>query len=426
MAAPVQHEGRAVTHPTTIRLHPSHVRAALLAAQGLPTMLSTPATKADILAAIRRMHLLQIDTIHVVARSPYFVLWSRVGDYPAHWLDELLAEGKLFEYWAHAACFIPIEDFPLYRRKMLGDNFPALRWSLHWLEAHRSLADDLLAHIHHKGPVRSADFKRSNGPGSGWWDWKEEKEALEALLTTGELMVARRHNFQRIYDLRGRVLPGWDDAQMLTPDAAERQWALRAVEALGVAKPAWVAPYFYRPKAETTRVLKELVTTGALDQVEVAGWRTPGLVHPANRTLVAEIAQGARPAVLPTLLSPFDPIVSDRARALELFGFDYQIECYTPAAKRRYGYFTLPILYQNGLVGRLDAKAHRQSKLFEVRALHLEPGVVIDAALLEALASVLRRCAAWHATPEVVVRQSDPPEAAELVNRQLAAASSRT
>jgi uncharacterized protein YcaQ len=234
-------------------------------------------------------------------------------------------------------------------------------------------------------------------------------------------MVARRHNFQRFYDLRERVLPGWDDAATLPPAEAERQWALTAVQALGVAKPEWVAPYFYRPKIPTVKLIKELTDTGALDQVDVTGWRTPGLVHPANRTLVAEIAQGAQPVALTTLLSPFDPVVSDRARALDLFGFDYQIECYTPAARRKYGYFTLPILYRNGLIGRLDAKAHRQAKLFEVRALHLEPGVALDDELLNALAAMLQRCAAWHETPEVVVRHAAPPEVAELVNDRLVA-----
>jgi uncharacterized protein YcaQ len=304
---------------------------------------------------------------------------------------------------------------------MQGDNSPALRWSLQWLATHRALADELLAHIRANGPARSADFVRTNGQGSGWWDWKEEKQGLEALFYTGELMIARRHNFQRLYDLRERVLPSWDDAQMLTPAEAETQWALRAVQALGVAKPEWVAPYFYRPKTQMARLLKELTASGSLDQVDVTGWRTPGLLHPANRALVTEIAQGARPVALTTFLSPFDPVVWDRARALDLFGFDYRIECYTPAAKRQYGYFTLPILHQNGLIGRLDAKAHRQTKLFEVRALHLEPEVPLDDELLDALTAALQRCAAWHGTPEIVVRQAAPPALAELVNHRLAA-----
>lgn len=404
-------------------LTPRAVRAALLAAQGLPTVLPATPTKADLLTAIRRMQFLQIDTISVVARSPYLVLWSRLGDYPLRWLDDLLAEGKLFEYWAHAACFLPIEDYPLYRGKMLGDNIPALRWSRKWVADNQELVENLLAHIRDHGPVRSADFQRTGAPGSGWWDWKEEKNALEAMFYIGDLMIAERRSFQRVYDLRERVLPGWDDTRALSLAEAEAQWALRAVQVLGVAKPEWVAPIFYRKKTTVIKVLQELVATGALDQVNVEGWDVPGLVHPANRKLVARLAGGGEHLALTTLLSPFDPLVSDRDRALGLFGFDYRIECYTPAAKRQYGYFTLPILHDNALVGRLDAKAHRQAKRFEVRDLYLEPGVVVDDPLVDALAGLFQRCAAWHGTPEVVVQRTVPGDLAALLNRRLAATS---
>lgn len=396
------------------------VRAALLAAQGLPTALPAMPTKADLLAAIGRMQFLQIDTISVVARSPYLVLWSRVGDYPLRWLDDLLADGKLFEYWAHAACFLPIEDYPLYRGKMLNDDTSALRWCRQWLADHRAFADGLVGHIRDHGPVRSADFKRTGAPSSGWWDWKEEKNALEAMFYVGDLMIAERRSFQRVYDLRERVLPDWDDALALSLAEAEVQWALRAVQVLGVAKPEWVAPIFYRKQTTVVKLLKELVAAGVLDQVNVQGWSVPGLVHSANRELVAALADGAQHVARTTLLSPFDPLVSDRARALDLFGFDYRIECYTPAAKRRYGYFTLPILYDNALVGRLDAKAHRQAKRFEVRDLYLEPGVVVDDPLIDALAGTLVRCATWHSTPEVVVQRAVPDELAGLLNRRLA------
>jgi uncharacterized protein YcaQ len=194
------------------------------------------------------------------------------------------------------------------------------------------------------------------------------------------------------------------------------------VKALGVAKPEWVATYFYRPKTPMYKLLKQLAALGTLHALEVDGWRTPGYVHSDNLAILTKLVDGMHPTTLTTLLSPFDPIVFDRARALELFGFDYRIECYTPAAKRRYGYFTLPILYQNGLVGRLDAKAYRQTKVFEVRALHLEPGITVDDELLDSLATLLRRCANWHGTPEVVVRRSEPSFVADLVNRRLAAA----
>jgi uncharacterized protein YcaQ len=245
--------------------------------------------------------------------------------------------------------------------------------------------------------------------------------ALEMLFMAGELMIARRHNFQRIYDLRERVVPSWDDLQAPSREETRREFALAAVQALGIAPASWVADYFRTKKTETVALVRRLAHEGALHPVEVEGWSEPGYIHAANLRLVDRVAAGQVPLERTTLLSPFDPLVWDRARALALFGFDYRIECYTPAAKRRYGYFTLPILRRGELVGRLDPKAHRKEKIFEVKALHLEPWVTPDEALAADIAGALRECAAWHGTPEVVVRAADPPEFAELVRQALKA-----
>src|SRR5918998_6263991 len=169
-------------------------RTLLLAAQGLDSRPRRPATKDDVLDAVRRMGVLQIDSISVVARSPYLVLWSRIGAYDLTWLDELLAEGKVFEYWSHAACFIPIEDYGLYRRLML-DKTDKTRV---WMEAHPDALKHVMGHIRKKGPVRSAEFARTDGKAGGWWEWKPEKRALEHLFAAGELMISRRENFHRV------------------------------------------------------------------------------------------------------------------------------------------------------------------------------------------------------------------------------------
>jgi uncharacterized protein len=407
---------------TEIRLSQDAARVLLLAAQGLDRRPRRKAAKADVLAAIRRMGALQIDTIHVVARSPYLVLWSRLGAYEPRWLDELLAERAVFEYWAHEACFLPIEDYPLYRHRMLDPHSMGWKYSHGWIEKHPEQAERVLRAVREGGPVRSADFERRDGKGTpGWWGWKPEKRALESLLTAGELMIARRENFQRVYDLRQRVLPDWDDARVPPHDQAQRALALKAVRALGVARAKWVADYFRMAKRETPAVVRALADEGALLAVEVEGWKEPGYVHPENRALARAAAAGEVRPTLTTLLSPFDPLVWDRARAMELFGFDYRLECYTPAPKRRYGYFTLPILRRGALVGRLDPKAHRKEGVFEVKALYLEPGVRITRGLLADVAGALRECAAWHGTPEVVVRRSDPPETAGLLMDQIAA-----
>ncbi len=411
-----------------LELTPAAVRAVLLAAQGLLIPSPPAPQKADVLAAIRRMAALQIDSISVVARSPYLVLWSRLGHYDPRRLDELLAEGALFEYWAHAACFLPIEDYGLYRRQMLDD-----RPKTHaWVVEHPAEVATVLDRIVAQGGTRSAEFVRTDGRKSGtWWDWKPEKQTLERLFDIGTLMVARREGFQRVYDLRERVLPGWDDAQLPTAAEVRRALTLKAVRALGVAAAHWVPGYFYIPKGaggqflskrNSGQFLETLADEGALARVQVSGWKGAAYIHPDNVALAEQAAAGLLQPSVTSLLSPFDPVIADRARLLELFGFAYRIEVYTPAAKRQYGYYTLPILHRGAIVGRLDPKAHRQSGLFEIRAVHLEPGIPITDELVTDLAATLRACAAWHQTPQVVVRRSDPPALAELLNAALESA----
>ncbi len=392
------------------------VRGLMIAAQGLQQSPPASATKADVRQIVRQMHVLQIDTIHVVARSPYLVLWSRLGDYNPRWLEDLLTEGALFEYWSHAACFLPVEDYPLYRRFMLN----RMTWNekgwQRWLLEHDELVKKLLAHIRENGPVRSSDFQRTDGQKAGWWNWKEEKTALEGLWLKGELMVKQRHNFQRIYDLRERVLPDWDDSQTPSLDAIHETFVLNTVKALGVTKAAWIADYFRMSKKDAQSVIEKLAKRGEIQPVQVEGWNVPGYFHPDQRAAIEAAAGGEVPTSRTTLLSPFDPLVWDRGRALDLFSFDYKIEVYTPAPKRKYGYFTLPILYNNRLIGRLDPKAHRKEGIFEVKAVHLEPGVVVDDALISALKSTLKACAAWHKTPQVVVRDAAEPGLAQRLS----------
>ncbi|HEX7049749.1 MAG TPA: crosslink repair DNA glycosylase YcaQ family protein [Longimicrobiales bacterium] len=408
-----------MTGSAPLHLSARAARLLLLAAQGLDRRPRRRARKPDVLAAIRRMGALQIDTIHVVARSPYLVLWSRLGPYEPGWLDALLAEGALFEYWAHEACFLPIEDYPLYRHRMLDPSGMGWKYSHEWVEEHREAVDRLLAHVRAHGPVRSADFERTDGQGGGWWGWKTEKRALEMLFTSGELMVARRHNFQRVYDLRERVLPSWDDAQLPSRDAVARTLALRAVHALGVTTARWAADYFRTPRRETAALVARLGAEGALVRAEVEGWQEPAYVHPERVELARRAADGGIRATHTTLLSPFDPVVWDRDRAKAIFDFDYRLECYTPAPKRRYGYFVLPILRRGALVGRLDAKAHRREGIFEVRALFLEPHTRVTDRLLADLAGALLGCAAWHGTPDVVIRRTEPGALADALRRAL-------
>jgi hypothetical protein len=387
----------------------SAARTLHLAAQGLLTPPRRKAVKADVLDSIRRMAQLQIDTIHVVARSPYLVLFSRLGAYPQQWLDEHLAEGKLFEYWSHEACFVPTEDYGLLRHRMLDPSGMGWKYAGEWHKKHRKDIEKLLAHIRATGPVRSADFVREAGKSNGWWDWKPEKRHLEVLFAIGQLMVAERRNFHRVYDLTERVLPDWDDARDL-PQAhtVTAEVLRRTCRALGVARADWVADYYRLPRRPYRDELHALADEGELIPVQVEGWKQDTFVHHDFASILDDAASGKLASTVTTVLSPFDPVVWDRKRAAALFDFDYAIECYMPAAKRKYGYFVLPLLSRGRLVGRVDAKAHRAQRVFELKSLHIEPGVRLSARLAGDLRRALQRCADWHDTPQLAITSAPP------------------
>jgi uncharacterized protein YcaQ len=383
------------------------VRGLMIAAQGLDDRPKPRPTKKAVRSIIRQMHILQIDSINVIARSHQLVLWSRLGDFQPRWLEDLLEEGALFEYWSRAA------SFHLHYGWLGGR-------AHQWLAEHPAVATAMLNHVRAHGETRSSDFERTDGQKTGWFNWKEEKIALEYLFYAGELMVRKRHNFQRIYDLRERVLADFEELPATSADVsradAHDQFVLNTMQALGVTKAEWLGNYFGLNKTDVKAALKRLEAGRRLMTVEVEGWKAPGYIHADDRKQVEAAAKGEIPRSKTTFLSPFDPLVWDRQRALDLFNFDYKIEVYTPAAKRKYGYFTLPILYNNALIGRIDPKAHRKEGIFEVKALHLEPGVVVDDALVAEVKSALRACAAWHKTPQVVVRSVTKPGLAKRLS----------
>ncbi|HET7267876.1 MAG TPA: crosslink repair DNA glycosylase YcaQ family protein [Oleiagrimonas sp.] len=392
-----------------IELTVAQARVLHLAVQGLLHKPRTQPSPEAVMQAIARTQLLQIDTIHVVARSPYLVLYSRLGGYPMVWLDELLASGQLAECWAHEACFVSATDYPLHRAaRPLREGHWAARRARQMAAQYPREMDRLLEHVREHGPVRSADFNRRRSAESGWWDWKPEKRWLEAWFALGELMVARRDRFQRVYDLaervRARHAPGSEPA---SPADARRCMLARSIQALGIAKAGWIADYFRLAKVVRDE-LDALCADGEILRVGVRGWDQPAYVHHTHAGLLDHVADGRMRATHTTLLSPFDPVVWDRRRARELFGFEYTLECYLPAPKRRYGYFVLPILHRGRLVGRLDAKAHRGDGVFEVKSIHLESDVELSATLLAALATAISSCARWHDTPCVRIGGTQP------------------
>ena len=374
----------------------------MLASLGLRTPPRRKAGKADLLTTIRQIHNLQIDTISVVARAHQHILWSRLGSYQTNWLEELHSEGQLFEYFSHAVCLLPIEDYPLFRALML-EKFIGWDNIRDWGEKNADTLEQILSHIQQNGAARSSDFVSKQSRGK-WWDWKVEKVALEHLYYRGDLMIARRESFQRVYDLRERVLPSWEDTQAPEYSIAVKELTRKAIKALGIASNTWAANYFYIKKAETAAAIAELQAEGAILPVRIEGVKGgPFFVYVENEALLEAVQSEQLPAEHTTILSPFDPLVSDRGRTRDLFDFDYSIECYTPAPKRKYGYFVLPILHRGRLIGRLDAKAWRKEGRLQVISLYLEPGIPVSAGLTRELAKTLRAYASWQGLSKVLI-----------------------
>jgi uncharacterized protein YcaQ len=379
-------------------------RRIALAAQGFgqprPTGL---VTARHIRRTVDQMGILQLDSVNVLSRSHYLPVFARLGPYPRDVLDRLTGHtaGKLqreyVEYWAHEASLIPLATHPLLRWRMAKASQDA--WgSVRRLAAEQpQLIDEVRALVARDGPIRSNETGVERAPKlpGAMWNWHDGKVALEYLFYAGEVGAARRVNFERYYDLIERVLPrAILDQPTPTPADAQRELVRIAARAYGIATEPDLGDYFRLPRAESKLRVAELVEQGELIPTAVRGWTAPAYLWATAR----------RPRVLPAraLLSPFDPLIWFRDRALRLFGFHYRIEIYTPAAQRKHGYYVLPFLLGEDLVARVDLKADRQRGVLLVQSAWLEPG--FDGALVASnLASSLLELAHWLELTDVVV-----------------------
>jgi uncharacterized protein YcaQ len=372
-----------------------------LAAQGLLKKSRRRPKPGDILSTIQRMSLLQIDTINVVARSPYLVLFSRLGSYPSQWLDEALSRGDLMEYWAHEACFLPRSDFSLIRHRMLSPDKMGWKYRQEWMVEHAAEIELLIEHIQQNGPVRSADFEHPRKGASGWWEWKPHKRHLEGLFTAGKVMVIGRHNFQRIYDLTSRVMPHWDDERdLIVQEQAEELMLQNSARSLGIFRGQWLADYYRLRQPSLPALLARWQEEGLIIPVDVEGLGAMWL-HADLQPLLEDAQVGKLTATHSAVLSPFDPVVWDRKRAEQLFDFTYRLECYTPAPKRQFGYFVLPLLHQGKLVGRMDSKMHRKTGVLEIFAVYLQDGVRVSQTLEKGLTQAINDFARWQGAGRV-------------------------
>jgi uncharacterized protein YcaQ len=382
-----------VTRP---ELPAAAARRIALAAQGFGVPgPAGPITARHIRKVVNTMGLLQLDSVNVLSRSHYLPVYARLGPYPREILDRLTAHnaGKVtreyIEYWAHEASLVPLATHPLLRWRMARAADEA--WgSIQRIGREKpQLLDDVRQMVRLHGPIRSNDLgmdRAEKKPGQ-MWNWHEGKMALEYLFWAGEIGAARRINFERHYDLIERVVPAHIRALASPSQAdAQRELVRIAARAYGVATEPDLGDYFRLPRAESKVRVAELVESGELRPVTVQGWNAPAYLWPAARK--------PRKMQARALLSPFDPLIWYRDRALRLFGFHYRIEIYTPAAQRRHGYYVLPFLLGDTLVARVDLKADRQAGVLRVQSAWVEPDVEADY-VAEQLAEELVQLAKW-------------------------------
>ena len=384
----------------TAQLTNGQARRIALAAQGLGRRPSGPVTMRHLQGVLDRVAQFQIDSVNVAVRAHYMPLFARLGPYDRTLLERAgnAAPRRVFEFWGHAASLIDVNLQPALRFRMAAHADRPWRAMQRILAEQPELPAKVMGQIAERGPLtaREVDHEQEPTPG-GWWNWSEVKSALEWLFYTGELTSAGRNSqFERRYDLPARVLPA---PVLATPTPTVEQSRLqlvrRAAQALGVGTETCLADYFRTDRAGTRQAVATLVANGELEPVGIRGWNRPTyLWHEAARP---------RKLVVDALVSPFDSLVFERRRLLDLFGIHYRIGLYTPVEQRVHGYYVYLFVMDDGIAARVDLKADRATSTLQVQASWLEPGAP-ESETASRLAAELRRMADWLRLAEVAVR----------------------
>lgn len=335
-----------------------------LESQGLLHLSPFGKGKKAVLNALEHLGYLQIDTLSIVERAHHHTLWTRIPDYKTEYLDELVKERKVFEYWFHAASYLPMRDFRFSLPKMLD----VKQNEKHYYNAEPKVMQYVMDTIRAEGPKKARDFENESKKPGSWWNWKPTKIALERLFLQGDLMVSERKGMQKTYDISERVLPKDIDLTVPSPFEFADYLVKTYLRAYGFTT---VKQITHLKTGETIRknvneVLHSMLEQGIIQKVEIQGYP---IIFIQKDLIEKEIKKSDLNS---RILSPFDNSIIHRERIKHFFNFDYRIECYTPKEKRQYGYFCLPILFGNQLIGRVDCKAHRKEKQLEIIHLYIE------------------------------------------------------
>jgi uncharacterized protein YcaQ len=390
---------------SSVHLSAADARRAALAALGLAERKPVRADIRHVRATAARLGAIQIDSVNVLARAHYLPTFSRYGPYPTAALDDLAhTRRELFEYWGHAACFLPMDAYPLMRWRMANqrENWASLS------RRQRDFIESVHREVTERGPLAAGELSRGGKSTGPWWGWSNGKEALELLLSQGRVAIAGRRNFERVYDIPERVIPA-NVRHPSHPPAADAKKALlvRAARAMGVGTAKDIAQYFHidawwdrmspdgrRAPASTQVLFDELLEDGRLQRVTVEGWKQPAYAVPGLRV--------PRTVDVRAIVSPFDPLMWERKWTKAVFDFDYQIEIYVPAPKRIYGYYVLPFVMGDRFAARADLKADRKTSTLIVHAAFVEEGRD-PRSVAAALATELRSVATWLSLEKISV-----------------------
>jgi uncharacterized protein YcaQ len=375
--------------------------------------LAGPPATADrdgILQVVRDLGCLQLDPISVVARSHLLVLWSRLGAYDRSDLDALLWEERsLFEYWAHAASIVLTEDYPIHSwlmRRYPRPRYAHGRRTAEWLAANQELKRHVLNQLRRRGPIRARDLEdRSNRPwrSGGWTNERNVTRMIDVLWTQGKVMVAGRLGLEKTYDLAEKLMPSWTPRERLTDRQLSWRASQRSLRALGVATERNIANHFTLNRyPNLSKTLGSLEREGTIERLAISDLPGEWFVHSADLSLLDRIEEGSWEQRT-TLLSPFDNLIYERDRTELLFGFRFRTEIYVPKAKRRYGYYLLPILHGDALIGRIDAAMDRKESVLRVHAVHAEPGAPMTQTVGEAIGRSLEDLAGFLTATSVDV-----------------------
>ena len=395
---------------TRLEYSDAKLRRIALTKQGLHNTrgLGSGCGKARVAAAIAHLGYVQIDTISVVERAHHHVLWTRVKNYQPEYLDAAVRDKTIFEYWFHAAAYLPINDYRFALPRMNAIKSGEKHW---FADIDKKLLKSVYKRIETEGPLRARDFADTANTSTGWWDWKPAKQAIEKLFMQGDLMIVGREGFQKRYDLTERVLPA--NVCTTTPDHNDEAKHLidTTLRAHGFAS---LKSFSYLRKGKELRQSVRDCIEAYSDNGQVVKIQSQtGEEFYAD----AECLEGSkRVGSTVMLLSPFDNLVIQRERCRGVFNFDYQLECYVPAAKRVYGYFCLPILYKDKLVGRIDCKADRKSGILQIKYLQHE---VADEEFLTSLADELNRFKQFNNCRSIDVIKTEKASSAKKLRKLL-------